>query len=96
MLRVSMPIGGTRSFPEQTLCTYSYINGQLHKTEFASSADDLGVQLGGADIELGADPIADELRSLGLPKRALMSMWMGKMGGRFGAAKRCSGLSNGG
>ncbi len=96
VLRVSMPIGGTRSFPEQTLCTYSYINGQLHKTEFASSADDLGVQLGGADIELGADPIADELRSLGLPKRALMSMWMGKMRGRFGAAKRCSGLSNGG
>jgi len=96
VLRVSMPIGGTRSFSEQTFCTYSYIDGELHKTEFASSADDLGIQLGGADIELGADPIADELRSLGLPKRALMSLWMGKMRGRFEAAERCSSISNGG
>lgn len=91
VLRVSMPIGGTRSFPEQKLCTYSYIDGVLHKTEFTSSADDLGIRLGGADIELGADPIADELRSLGLPKRALMSMWLGKMRGCFEAAERCRG-----
>jgi hypothetical protein len=40
-------------------------------------------------MELGAHPIADELRSLGLPKPALMSMWMGKMKGRFEAAERC-------
>ncbi len=96
VLRVSMPIGGKRSFPEQTLCTYSYIEGTLHKTDFTSSADELGVQLGGADIELGAGPIADELRSLGLPKRALMSMWLGKMRGRFEAAKPCSGVLPGG
>lgn len=90
VLRVSVPIGGKRSFPEQTLCTYSYIDGALHKTEFASRAENLGVQLRGADIELGAHPIADELRSLGLPKPALMSIWMGKMKGRFEAAERCS------
>jgi hypothetical protein len=45
--------------------------------------------MGGAELELGAHPIADELRSLGLPKPALMSMWMGKMKGRFEAAERC-------
>ncbi len=89
VLRVSMPTGGQRQFPEQTLCTYSYIDGDLHKTEFASSAENLGVRLRGADIELGAHPIADELRSLGLPKPALMSMWMGKMRGRFDAPERC-------
>ncbi len=83
VLRVSLPIGGKRSFPEQTLCTYSYIDGELRKTEFTSSAEDLGIRLRGADIELGAHPIADELRSLGLPKPALMSMWMGKMKARF-------------
>jgi len=90
VLKLSLPIGGSRDFPEQTLCTYSYIDGALHETPFMSSAEDLGVRMGGAEIELGAHPIADELRSLGLPKPALMSMWMGKMRGRFGVARRCS------
>lgn len=90
VLRVSMPRGGKRRFPEQELCTYSYIDGALHRTEFASSAENLGVKLRGAHIELGAHPIADELRSLGLPKPALMSLWMGKMKGRFQAAERVS------
>lgn len=89
VLRLSLPIGGKRHFPEQTLRTYSYIDGALHETAFVSSADDLGLRIGGAEIELGAHPIADELRSLGLPKPALMSMWMGKMRGRFEAARPC-------
>lgn len=88
VLRISMPIGGAREFPEQSLCTYSYIDSVLCKTEFASSAKDLGIKLGGASIELGAHPIADDLRSLGLPKPALMSMWMGKMRGTFGPPRR--------
>lgn len=88
VLRVSMPIGGTRDFPEQILRTYSYIDGVLHKTDFTSSAKNLGVKLRGAHLELGAHPIADQLRSLGLPKPALMSMWMGKMRGRFEPAHR--------
>ncbi len=89
VMKLSLPTGGKRDFPEQTLCTYSYIDGVLHKTPFVSSAKDLGVRVGGAEIELGAHPIADELRSLGLPKPALMSIWMGKMKGRFEAAQRC-------
>ena len=43
------------------------------------------MHLGGADLTLGNHPIADELRSLGLPKRALMSAWLGHMHGRFEA-----------
>ena len=74
VLKLSLPMGGKRNFPEQALCTYSYIDGVLHKTPFMSSAEDLGVGMGGAELELGAHPIADELRSLGLPKPALMSM----------------------
>jgi hypothetical protein len=89
ILKISLPTGGNREFPEQTLCTYSYIDGVLHRNPFVSSAEDLGIRLRGAEIELGAHPIADELRSLGLPKPALMSMWMGKMKGRFDAAERC-------
>ena len=89
VLKLSLPRGGHRKLPEQTLRTYSYLDGALHETRFTSSAEDLGVRLGNAEIELGAHPIADELRSLGLPKPALMSMWMGKMRGRFEAPERC-------
>ncbi len=89
VLKISLPIGGTREFPEQTLSTYSYIDGVLHETSFTSSAENLGVRMGGARIALGAHPIADELRSLGLPKPAMMTMWLGKMRGRFEAARRC-------
>jgi len=89
VLKLSLPTGGNRDFPEQTLCTYTYIDGALHETPFASSAENLGIRMRGADIELGAHPVADELRSLGLPKPALMSMWMGNMKGRFDAAERC-------
>ena len=89
VLKISFPMGGSRAFPEQALCTYSYIEGALHKTPFISSAENLGVRMGGVKMELGAHPIADELRSLGLPKPALMSLWLGKMKGRFEAAERC-------
>ena len=87
VLRISMPLGGKRDFPERTLSTYSYIDGVLHRTQFASSAGVLGVRLGGAEIELGSHPIADELRSLGLPKPALMSMWLDRMTGSFERAR---------
>ncbi len=89
VLRISLPQGGNRKLPEQTLRTFSYIDGALHVTRFASGATGFGVRLGGVEIELGAHPIADELRSLGLPKPALMTTWMGKMWGRFEAPERC-------
>ncbi len=90
VLKISLPMGGSRDFPEQELCTYSYIDGVLHRTSFASSAENLGIRMGGVRLALGAHPIADELRSLGLPKPALMSMWLGKMRGRFDAAELCA------
>jgi hypothetical protein len=41
-----------------------------------------------AELTLGSGPIADELRSLGLPRRALMTTWMEKMRASFGAAEK--------
>jgi hypothetical protein len=82
------PRGGRQRFPDATLTTYSYIGGELHRTCFVSGAEGLGFKLGGADLELGDHPIAEELRSLGLPKRALMTTWMGKMHGRFEGAEK--------
>ena len=50
--------------------------------------EEVGMRLGGADLTLGTHPIGDELRSLGLPKRALFSTFMTKMSGTFYAAER--------
>ena len=41
------------------------------------------MRLGGAELSLGSGPIADQLRSLGLPRRALMTTWMERMRARF-------------
>lgn len=86
VLTLSLPAGGARTLPEQHLVTYSMIDGAPHATPFTSQADGAGFHLGGAELSLGTHPIADELRSLGLPKRALMTMWMERMQGRFDAA----------
>ena len=70
------------------MTTYTRIQGIPHRTEFSSGAEGFGVRLGGAQVSIGSGPIADELRSLGLPKRALMTSWMERMHGRFEPAKK--------
>ena len=84
----SLPRGGRRTLRDSSLATYTYIDGVPHRTRFDSGAQGVGFQLGGAQIDLGEHPIADELRSLGLPKRALMSVWMERMHGRFEGPER--------
>ena len=86
VLTLSVPRGGTRRLADLMMTTYSFIDGVAHKTAFSSGGDGVGFHLGGADLTLGTHPIADELRSLGLPKRALMTMWMERMHGRFEGA----------
>ncbi len=87
VLTLSLPAGGARTLPAQALTTFSLIGGAPHATPFTSAAEGVGFHLGGAELQLGAHPIADELRSLGLPKRALMTMWMERMHGSFHAAQ---------
>ena len=86
-LTLSLPAGGARTLPPQALTTYSLIAGAPHATPFTSAAEGAGFHLGGAELTLGTHPIADELRSLGLPKKALMTMWMERMHGSFQAAQ---------
>lgn len=85
-LTLSLPAGGARTLPEQHLVTYSLIHGAPHATNFTSAAEGAGFHLGGAELTLGTHPIADELRGLGLPRKALATMWMERMRGRFEAA----------
>jgi Acetoacetate decarboxylase (ADC) len=87
-LTLSVPRGGSRSMPVREMRNYSMIDGALHLNRADSGADGFGMQLGGAELELGTGAIADELRSLGLPRRALMTTWMERMYGTFGPAEK--------
>jgi hypothetical protein len=78
---------GRRTLADSAMTTYSYIDGVLHETAFRSGADGVGFSRGGALVVLGDHPIADELRSLGLPKAALLTVWMERMRGRFEAPR---------
>ncbi len=84
VFEIDMPRGGNRSQPENESVGYSYIDGVPHRTEFSQQVSDLGVRLGGSvAMTLGTHPAADDLRSLGLPKKPLMATWAGKMTMRF-------------
>jgi hypothetical protein len=76
-------IGGRRSFGEREQVSYALRNGELHRTPSVMSGEGVGFRPGGARLELGVHPIAEELRSLGLPKRPLFSTTIAKMRGRF-------------
>ena len=88
VLSHSVPVGGTRSFHERTQVSYAYRDGILYKTPSVMSGEGVGMRRGGADLELGTHPIADELRTLGLPKRAIFSTFISKMTGLFYAAEQ--------
>ena len=85
VLTMSSQRGGRFTLPEMPMTTYTYIGGRLHRTTFTTAATEVGFGLGGGHLELGDHPIADELRSLGLPRTALMTVWMGHQRGRFEA-----------
>lgn len=88
VLTLWLPCGGTRTMPEQSLVTYTRIEGIPHATRFTQGGSGVGFALGGARIELGTHGIADALGALGLPKRALFTMWTERMHGRFEAPEK--------
>jgi hypothetical protein len=68
------------------LTSYSYLDGVTRFTPWHMRARDTKVRVGGADLILGTHPIADELKTLGLPRRALMTTSVGDFGMSFGRA----------
>jgi hypothetical protein len=88
VLTLSLPRGGSRTLPDSELVTYSLIEGVPHRTPFTQGGRGVGFRLGGACLQLGTHPIADALRGLGLPGRALMTMWTERMHGRFEAPEK--------
>ena len=79
VLSITMAGGGRLKLPSQSPPTYSFREGVLRRTTWTTSSEGVSGRLGGATLVLGDHPMAEELRSLGLPKRALFSSsasWM--------------------
>jgi hypothetical protein len=88
VLTQSVRTGGSRTMPERDQISYALRDGTLYRTRAQMRGTGMGVRLGGAKLELGDHPIADELRTLGLPKRALASSSIAHMSATFYAATR--------
>lgn len=87
VLTLKVRNGGKRTFHDAPLVALATLDGVLRKTPFSASGSGLGFRLGGAELTLGQHPIADELRFLGLPRRAMMSGSVEKMSARYDAAE---------
>jgi hypothetical protein len=67
--------------------SYSFRDGLLRRTPWEMSAEGVAGRPAGATLVLGDHPMADELRTLGLPKRALFSSSAAQMRATFGSAE---------
>jgi hypothetical protein len=73
--------------PARTLPTYTYLNETLRETNWDMPGVRARGRLGGGNIQLWTHPIADELRALGLPKRAFATQTVAEMRAVFGPAE---------
>ena len=71
--------------------TYTILDGTVRMTPWETRSKDVKGRPGGVRLTLGTGALADELRSLGLPKRALLSMRVGHLRARFFAAQPIGG-----
>ena len=87
VLSLTIASGGRLHLPSNAPPSYSFRDGVLRRTTWTTSSEDVAGRLGGATLVLGDHPMADELRSLGLPKRALFSSSAGHMRASFDRAE---------
>jgi hypothetical protein len=85
VLRLAVDARGARRMRTTRQYAFSLIGGRVHRSRFLMRATAFGARPGGARIELGDGTVADELRATGLPKRAMLSLSMGRMQARFEA-----------
>lgn len=70
---------GKRSQPRGTSAVYSIFEGAPHVTYLSHQYWDMGIRFRGGDLHLGDHPVAEQLRGLGLPRRPLISSWIGRL-----------------
>ena len=82
--RSPIPVPGN----EMEMRCYSWREGVLRLTPWTMRLSGVRMRPGGAEIEVGANhEVAEELRSLGFPKPALMSQTVAHLSCTFGAAE---------
>jgi len=72
---------------KQELSSYSYLDGVRRESQFEMLPTGVRYRPGGARVRLGDHPVAKELASLGLPKRALVSISSENVAMTFGDAQ---------
>lgn len=85
--RSGVPIPSALTAKPQVLTTFSHRDGVTREIPWEMRNSGMRVRLGGARLRLGDHPYADELRSLGLPKRAFASQSSGNVEMTFGDAQ---------
>ena len=89
--RMALTITQRRGVPAPMRSTavdaFLFADGVLRRTRWELRGAKSRMRPGGARVELGTGEIADELRSLGMPKRALMSGCIGEVAMTFQAAE---------
>jgi hypothetical protein len=88
VLECEARFGGSGSYADRELAAFACRDGSLYRTPFTSHGEEVGARPGGLRMTLGDHPIADELRSLGLPKRPLLTTSVGRMSAEFGAPEK--------
>jgi Acetoacetate decarboxylase (ADC) len=87
VLSLTVAAGGRLRLPAQAPPSYSFADGILRRTMWTTTSSGVTGRPGGATLVLGDHPMADELRSLGLPKRAIFSSSTAVMTASFGRAE---------
>lgn len=64
-------------FGGASVAAYTDLDGVLRSTPWVMNPSDVRMRLGGTSIELGDHPVAEQMRSLGLPLRALVTSQIG-------------------
>jgi hypothetical protein len=88
VLTLVAPFSGRGRLAPTPQLAYACRDGVVWRTPSIMEGADVGFRLGGAELALGEHPMADDLRALGLPRRALFSTSFGRMQARFDAAER--------
>ena len=87
VLTLRVATGGPLRLATPAMPTYTWRDDVLRVTEWTTTGTGLGGHVGGAQLTLGRHPIAEELRGLGLPRRAAMSASTAHVTASFGDAQ---------
>jgi hypothetical protein len=84
VLQLSAPRGGTKKFSDVDIEAMGSWGGPVQVTPAQMAGEGVKAGFRAGQLVLGDHPIADELRSLGLPKKPLVAGSIERFTGSFG------------